>query len=155
MSIPVAKGTPVSRAGSLIVQILTDASMAHGTSIRIEKRQFRPGAGGNNRRSQPSNPLVRSGMLGPTPGDSSPLRRLQQLVLGRLRLLPLPQAQLFPACERRIYWVTRKSSASYNATICSREWSIRLLLGAGRSLATTTRNWVAYVSHRAPKQMYR
>jgi hypothetical protein len=56
MSIPVAKGTPVSRAGRLIVQILpghrclkaknltglraaVQASMAHG-------RQFMPGAGG-------------------------------------------------------------------------------------------------------------
>ena len=66
------------------------ANMAHGTSIRIEKRQFRPGAGGNNRRSQPSNPLHSSDrecwdQLRGTARHYS--RRLQQLVLGRLTLI--------------------------------------------------------------------
>jgi len=62
--------------------------MAHGTSIRIEKRQFRPGAGENNRRSQPSNPLHSADrecwdQLRGTARHYS--RRLQQLVLGRLK----------------------------------------------------------------------
>src|SRR6516164_901898 len=84
MSIPVAKGTPVSRAGRLIVQILP------GHRLLREKRQFRPGAGGNNRRSQPSNPLHSSDrecwdQLRGTARHYS--RRLQQLVLGRLSLI--------------------------------------------------------------------
>src|SRR5262249_47095067 len=81
MSIPVAKGTPVSRAGRLIVQILP------GHRLLREKGLFGPGAGGKNRRSQPSNPPPSSdgecwAQRGGTARHYS--RRLQQLVLGRL-----------------------------------------------------------------------
>ena len=70
-------------------------------------------------------------------------------------LLPLPQAQLFPACARRIYWFTRKSSAPYKCNYLQSRM-VNTIASGGRSVASgTTRNWVAYVSICAPKQMYR
>ena len=176
--------------------------MAHGTSIRIEKRQFRPGAGGNNRRSQPSNPLHSSDrecwdQLRGTARHYS--RRLQQLVLGRLSLIwpaffwsprdlfapPHPtllrrtQVGESGTSTPRVSFVSgfstslgrfscfhslrrnssQRASAAFtglhakvalpiNATICS------LWRPVGR-LRHDARNWVAYVSLCAPKQMYR
>src|SRR5262249_46425177 len=65
------------------------------------------------------------------------------------------QAQLFPACARRIYWFTRKSSAHYKCNYLQSRMVNTIASGSGSVASGTTRNWVAYVSFCAPKQMYR
>src|SRR5262249_25838475 len=50
---------------------------------------------------------------------------------------------------------TRKSSAPYKCH-CLQSRMVKTIASGGRSVACgTTRNWVAYVSFCAPKQMYR